>query len=86
MTTMEQIVSEAKARRLQWQDRVRYVPGSGTHGYAHTRATVEILDGNPPDRVLIDAGDRWGLNFGGRVERRWCEDGKRLVSVKVYTD
>jgi hypothetical protein len=85
MVTIEEWQQELEEQRAEWGDKLTFAPG-GRSGYAHTIRNVEILEGEPPDAVLINFADRWGYNFGGRIQARWTEDDRRFVTVKVYTD
>ena len=73
-------------QKKEWNDKFRKVPGTYRSGYAHFVSTVEILEGEPSGDIIMNFADGWGWNWGGEILRRWTQDGKRFVQVKVYTD
>jgi len=83
---MQDRQAEITAQREEWSDKLKYVPGSKRNGYAHFESIIEVLAGDPSDDVLLNFADDWGWNFGGEIRRRWKEDDRRFVRVKVYTD
>lgn len=73
------------ASRAKWGDKIKVIARHS--GYAHNLITVEIEgDEDPPATDLVNAADRYNYNFGGDVQRRWTEDGKKYACVKVYID
>ena len=85
----EAVKSRLEIIRLQkdeWNDKLVKVPGTHKSGYAHFVCVVEILEGEPSDDVLRNFADGWSWNFGGVIQQRYREDGRRYVRVKVYID
>jgi len=75
---------ELELQEQEWGDKLR-TRHCKEHGYAHFYRIVEILEGEPPDAVLINFADDWGFNFGGKVIR-YTQGEKRFARVKVYID
>lgn len=80
------IQGDMTAQYAEWNDKLERV-GGPNYQRGWNEYTIRILEGNPPEKALINFADNWGYNYGGRIAYYGTTpEGVRIARVVVYHD